>query len=200
MENKGEIIRNNHINHSSDKKSRNNGYGGVSLLFVLFIIGTTAFSQNTDNVVKMRLDSVVVTDENGSLYRKETFLYDKQKYRIQCTEDYFWNDTNNYLMKYFNREYMYDANNNLIMQIEYDEGKENIKEECIYDVNNNPTMRIEYHWDDRKNNWEKDFKREYMYDSNRNLIEEKFHIWDVEKNEWTEHNTQKYYYSPQITK
>jgi len=61
MENKGKII----INQSSNKKFRNDAYPTVLLLFILCIINLTACYQNSDNVVKQQLDSVVIEQDEA---------------------------------------------------------------------------------------------------------------------------------------
>jgi hypothetical protein len=134
------------------------------LLLILLITSTTAFSQNSNKVVKMRLDSVVFN--NGIFtYSKILFFYDKSGNETQRHRyDY---DENNNLEGSYKCEYTYDANNNLIMQIERNECHAE-KDKYMYDINKNLIMQIGYYPKNGYNNWKKDYKVKIMYDTNGN--------------------------------
>jgi hypothetical protein len=142
------------------------------LAAITLMTSFAAFSQN-ENVVKMRLDSVI-SEKNDFPYSKSTFFYDEQGNEIRWI-DYYWNDTSNYWMEDYKNELIYDTNGNLIMQIT--SGKKdskNRKIEYIPDTNKKLSKIIQYLWNDTTNKWEENNRWEYayLYDSNKNLIME----------------------------
>jgi hypothetical protein len=85
---------------------------------------------------------------------------------------YFGGDTSNYWEEYYRHEYMYDSNNNLMMDVRDNEntfGREN-KIENWYNSKGNKTKKIEYL---EKNNARIEYYiTEYFYDTNENLTKE----------------------------
>ena len=131
----------------------------ATLFLLIWITGTTVFSQNEDKVVKMQLDSIVVEKSYKTIFFYNE--YEKEILRI----GYNWNDANNNWEESSKTEYIYDTNNNLIMQILDAE----FKMEWIYSNNNNPIMLIEYFFYTDSNKWEITQTHEYIYDNNNKI-------------------------------
>jgi len=116
------------------------------LLTIALIINIAAFSQNTDTIVKHRLDSIIrINHASGSnSMRKTVFSYDE--YEKEIFKIYYsWNNRSNSWEEYFKEEYMHDINGN--------------------------RTTLQYWWSRENNTWGgESSKHEYTYDSNTNLI------------------------------
>jgi len=167
----------------------------VILAIAIILTATAAgFSQNTDTIVKHRLDSVIIIGEF-----KTVFFYDEHENEIRCVEYkcrkpivndcVVWQK----LCKY---EYAYDSNKNKITQTKEDVSYFNIKQlfkdEYAYDTNGNRTMWYEYRWDSINNNWEifRKLEMEYVYDNNGKMIENIYYHFNDMLNIWSKYKTE----------
>ena len=102
-----------------------------------------------------------------------------------------WDETSPWLEDR-KEEYGYDANGNIILDIQYswDESTHrwlgDWKDEYSYDFNRNRVSHIDYKWDKSMSQWVEDRKIENKYDANGNMTSENYYGWDESMSQWVE--------------
>jgi len=155
------------------------------VLTVVLACGMSGFSQK---VIKQRLDSLV--QDNGS---KAVWFYDA--YGNDTLNIEYIN--NQFSQKW---ERKYDADNNMIMYAEYrwynNSWTPGAKKEYEYDMNKNIIVEVFYTLTSTPNGtaFVKDYKYEYDYNSDGNIDVKMRSFWDKTNNMWEKHRKCEYEY------
>lgn len=149
------------------------------ILIATLMASVAGFSQQNN---KQYLDSVV----SPALF-KEVFSYDKNG-NTTMKARYKWE--NNAWSGSWKYEHAYNADNNLVLGIDYswdtikNDWINSYKTEYTFYKIENQTEEINYSWDAVKNEWIPNDRYSHSYDINGNLLGDLYYSWDAEKNEW----------------
>jgi hypothetical protein len=141
------------------------------------------FNVAKTSTATIQLDSIYdyEGDYNGNLLRNYKYVY---RYtangQLSQAERHTWEKAGAFWEKNNKREFFYDANNQLVLEIQYDEDQGNWrpekKEETIYNAYGDVTEVIGYEADG--GGWNMYYRETYDYDSNGWLIERVEYLYE----------------------